>query len=163
MLQVIAGSLTPSEGKVIYRSREHPVDADAVFRHLSLAAPYLELIEEFTLREQIAFHFRFKPYSPGLSADDVMDLLHIPFPDRPLKNFSSGMKQRVRLALAFCADTPVILLDEPTSNLDATGITWYLDMVARFTAGRLLIIGSNQEHEYAFCTDRLLVADYKPE
>jgi len=78
-----------------------------------------------------------------------------------IKYFSSGMKQRLKLALAFCADTPILMLDEPTSNLDKQGVEWYLSLVEQFAKNRLTIICSNQEHEYAFCTHRLDIVDYK--
>ena len=78
-----------------------------------------------------------------------------------IKYFSSGMKQRLKLALAFCSDTPMLMLDEPTSNLDKQGVEWYLGLVQQFAAGRLTIICSNQEHEYSFCTQHLDISDYK--
>ena len=81
--------------------------------------------------------------------------------NKQIRNFSSGMKQRLKLALAFCADTPLLMLDEPTSNLDAQGVDWYLSLVEKYAAGRLTIICSNQEHEYSFCQHRLSITDYK--
>lgn len=78
-----------------------------------------------------------------------------------LRYFSSGMKQRVKLALAFCADTPLLMLDEPTANLDTQGIDWYLQLIEKFAVNRLTLICSNQEHEYSFCQNRLNVLDYK--
>ncbi|RYD93224.1 MAG: ATP-binding cassette domain-containing protein [Sphingobacteriales bacterium] len=69
--------------------------------------------------------------------------------------------EKLKLALAFCADTPMLMLDEPTSNLDVQGVDWYISLVEQFAAGRLTIICSNQEHEYSFCTNRLNVVDYK--
>jgi len=81
--------------------------------------------------------------------------------DKALKYFSSGMKQRTKLVLACCADTPVLILDEPTSNLDNQGVDWYHDLIAKFTTDRLVIIGSNQQHEYSFCHDYIQIMDYK--
>lgn len=78
-----------------------------------------------------------------------------------IRYFSSGMKQRLKLALAFCSDTPMLMLDEPTSNLDKQGVAWYLELVQQFAANRLTIICSNQEQEYSFCSDRLDISDYK--
>ncbi len=78
-----------------------------------------------------------------------------------IRYFSSGMKQRLKLALAFCADTPILMLDEPTSNLDSQGVDWYLSLVEQFAKDRLTIICSNQEHEYSFCQHMLSIADYK--
>lgn len=162
LLQIIAGSLTPSEGKVSYSLQGKNVDVEDIYRHISLAAPYLELIEEFTLLEIANFHFSFKKYLPGTNQNTLIDLLGFERArNKPLRNFSSGMKQRVKLALAICSDTPILLLDEPTANLDKQGVSWYLELVERFAANRMVIVCSNQEHEYQFCDEHLLVMNYK--
>jgi ABC-type multidrug transport system ATPase subunit len=162
LLQVLNGSLSPSAGKLSYFYGDNEVEAENVFQHLSLAAPYLELIEEFTLTEVIDFHFKFKRCKPGIDADGVVELLNMhSSKNKPVKYFSSGMKQRLKLALAFCADTPMLMLDEPTSNLDTQGVDWYLGLVQQFAVNRLTIICSNQEHEYGFCSHQLNIADYK--
>lgn len=161
-LQVLASSLSPSAGKVSYVYKGLPVAVDSFYRYLALTAPYLELPEEFTLRELISFHFRFKQFRPGIQMAYILDLLNFPgAADKQIRNFSSGMKQRTKIALALCADTPVLLLDEPTSNLDQQGILWYLDLIKEHTAGRITVVGSNQPHEYAFCDHELLVTDFK--
>jgi ABC-type multidrug transport system ATPase subunit len=162
LLQVLNGSLAPSAGTLEYFFEDKPVEAEKVFKHLSLAAPYLELIEDFSLAEVIDFHFQFKPYKSGINRQEVIALLGMEASKNKLvKYFSSGMKQRLKLALAFCSDTPMLMLDEPTSNLDTQGVDWYLNLVERFAAGRLTIICSNQEHEYSFCANRLNIVDYK--
>lgn len=162
LLQVIAGSLTSSEGKLTYSDKDFPVDIENVFTELGIAAPYLELIEEFSLSEHIDFHFQFKRYRDGYDKQTLIDLLNLVQSEhKALKNFSSGMKQRVKLALAFCSATSVLLLDEPTSNLDQQGVEWYLSLIEKFSTNRLVIVCSNQEHEYAFCDERLSVEDYK--
>nr|WP_144914914.1 ABC transporter ATP-binding protein [Mucilaginibacter frigoritolerans] len=162
LLQVLNGSLGPSVGKIAYSFNGKPVDAENVYQHLSLAAPYLELIEEFTLNEMIDFHFKFKAYKPGIDKDMIIDLLALPgSKNKMIRYFSSGMKQRLKLALAFCADTPMLMLDEPTSNLDSQGVDWYLNLVQKFAQNRLTIICSNQEHEYNFSDEQLNIVDYK--
>lgn len=162
LLQVISGSLSPSEGKVDFLYQKKSIDIELIFRHISIAAPYLELIEEFTLAELIRFHFRFKPALPGYDTKKIIELLGFEGSKNKLvKHFSSGMKQRTKLALAFCSDTPVLLLDEPASNLDTEGIAWYNGLVDEFSHQRLLIVCSNQEHEYTFCKHHLYLADYK--
>ena len=162
LLQVLNGSLSQSAGIISYFYDDKPVEVEQVFQHLSLAAPYLEVIEEFTLDEMIDFHFKFKTYKPGIAKNEVLELLNMnSSKNKPVRYFSSGMKQRLKLALAFCADTPMLMLDEPTSNLDTQGVDWYLSLVQKFSKDRLTIICSNQEHEYSFCTNRLSIADYK--
>ena len=162
LLQIIAGNLTSSSGTVSYLKIGEAIDVESIYSQLSLAAPYLELIEEFTLQEIADFHFKFKRYREGMDSKAFFELLALKNAQHKLiKNFSSGMKQRVKLALAFCSDTPILLLDEPTANLDQQGIDWYLSLIERFSMNRLVVVCSNQEYEYQFCTQTLNVADYK--
>ncbi len=162
LLQVLNGSLSPSAGNLLYTLNSQPLAVEEVYRQVSLAAPYLELIEEFTLTEMINFHFQFKALRPGITPKEIIELLGLHSSrNKAIRYFSSGMKQRLKLALAFCADTALLMLDEPTSNLDTQGVNWYHGLVKQFAAGRLTIVGSNQEHEYSFCRHHLLITDYK--
>jgi ABC-type multidrug transport system ATPase subunit len=162
LLAVLNGSLSPSIGTINYFFEDKEVEVEQVFQHLSLAAPYLELIEEFSLEEMIDFHFKFKNYKSGIDKAAIIELLNLPgSANKLIRYFSSGMKQRLKLALAFCADTPILMLDEPTSNLDTQGVEWYLNLVQQFAKDRLTIVCSNQEHEYSFCQRRLSISDYK--
>lgn len=161
-LQVIAASLIPSAGHIRYVAGEKTIDPDSLYRYLSLAAPYMELIEEFTLIEQIRFHFALRNYLTGFDEDGLMELLGLQQArDRQIRHFSSGMKQRVKLALACCSDVPLLLLDEPTSNLDQQGVDWYLNLVTETRPARLVIVCSNQEKEYGFCEQAINIVDYK--
>ncbi|HYK76486.1 MAG TPA: ATP-binding cassette domain-containing protein [Daejeonella sp.] len=162
LLQIISGSLSPSSGKIAYSKSHTPIEVERIFEHLSMAAPYLDLVEEFTLEELVHFHFKFKPYRDELNSEAFIKLLGMERArHKMLKNFSSGMKQRVKLGLACCTNSPILLLDEPTSNLDHQGVDWYLSLMEQYSAGRLLIICSNQPHEYDFCTHQLQISDYK--
>lgn len=162
LLQVLNGSLTPSEGKINYTADNKPLEVEKVYQDLSLAAPYLELIEEFSLTEMIDFHFKFKPYLSGIDRDSLVGLLGMQkSANKAVRYFSSGMKQRLKLALAFCSDTSILMLDEPTSNLDTQGVDWYLNLIQEFSQNRLTIVCSNQHHEYSFCRHQLNVVDYK--
>nr|WP_199075829.1 ABC transporter ATP-binding protein [Pedobacter sp. ASV19] len=161
LLSVLTGSLSPSEGTVTYSEAKN-IPVEQIYKRVSFAAPYLDLIEEFTLQETISFHFKFKEFSAGMNAEGVLERLGLPrAQDKPLKYFSSGMKQRTKLALACCADTPMLLLDEPTSNLDTQGIDWYHQLISDFSADKLLVVCSNQEVEYSFCKHLIQVTDYK--
>ncbi len=162
LLQLIAGSLSQSEGTIEITVEGKKLESEELYQSLSIAAPYLELIEEFTLSEMIDFHFGFKNYIPGLNKEKLLELLDLKTSrNKALKYFSSGMKQRTKLALAICSDTDLLLLDEPASNLDAQAITWYQNLIKDYTENRLVIVCSNQEHEYYFCENQLQISDYK--
>lgn len=161
LLNILSGSLTPSEGNLrFFHGKE--IAIEDLFREVSFAAPYIDLVEEFTLRETIDFHFRFKRFNAGMDAEAVMELLNLPkSADKALKFFSSGMKQRTKLALACCADTAMLILDEPTSNLDSQGVDWYHALIEKHAVGKTVIVGSNQVHEYVFCTENVEITRYK--
>ena len=161
LLSVLLGSLTPSEGELKYLNPQE-INVESIYQHISFAAPYIDLIEEFTLQETIAFHFQFKEYTAGLNELEILDLLGLEkSQDKALKHFSSGMKQRTKLVLACCTNSPILLLDEPTSNLDPQGVDWYLSLIEKFGEHKTIIIGSNQAYEYSFCKERLMISDYK--
>lgn len=162
LLQLIAGNLSPSEGSVDYFTNDKAFEAEKIYESLSLAAPYLELIEEFTLSEMIDFHFKFKPYIGGLNKEQLIDILELNnSKNKPIKYFSSGMKQRTKLALAICSDTSLLLLDEPASNLDTEAIMWYHELIKNYSSNRTVIVCSNQDYEYFFCNNQIQVSDYK--
>ena len=161
LLSIILGNLSPSEGEIHYQL-DQEIRVEQIYQYISFAAPYLDLVEEFTLQETIDFHFQFKAYANDLNSQKVLDLLGLKkSQDKALKHFSSGMKQRTKLALACCANTPILILDEPTSNLDEQGIAWYLNLIEQYASDKMIIVGSNQEHEYAFCEHQLNISDYK--
>lgn len=162
LLQLLAGSLPASEGTLTYSQNGKEIEPDNWFRHVVLAAPYLELIEELTLLELLDFHQQFKPFKAGLSIDTIVErLLLTTARHKEIRYFSSGMKQRVKLGLAFFSDAPVVILDEPTSNLDAQGTAWYRTEVQQLATNQLLLIGSNQSAEYDFCPNVFDVTQWK--
>lgn len=163
LLQVIAASISPSKGKVVYTSSsEKVIEANHIHQHLSWAAPYLELIEEFSLKELLTFQSRFKPFINQLSITEVIDRVELPnVRKKAIRHYSSGMKQRVKLALAILADSSILLLDEPATNLDAHATEWYRNLVNQYAQNRIVIVASNQEKEYDFCSRRLIMEDFK--
>jgi ABC-2 type transport system ATP-binding protein len=162
LLKILSGHLTPSQGKINFSLQGQALEVANVYEHLSYAAPYIELLEELTLLESLQFHTRFKPLSSGLDASAVVELLGFERArHKPVRNFSSGMKQRLKLALALCSATPFLLLDEPTTNLDQEGVAWYRRLVEAYAPGRLLIIASNAEVDFDFCEERVSILDWK--
>lgn len=162
LLQVLSGAVPASAGTLSYRLTDRLIEPDAVFRHLTFAAPYLELIEEFTLAELLRFHVRFKTLRQGLSPDEFPNLLELSHArHKALRYFSSGMKQRVKLALALYSQASLVLLDEPTANLDAQGAAWYQQHVRQLPPDVTLVIASNQPSEYEFCKNILDIRTMK--
>ena len=162
LLQVLSGFMPHSEGLINYQNAQKPLTIDDYYKHLVIAAPYLELIEDFTLTEIIEFHIKFKPFKNNLSISEFIDFIELPkAKNKEVKFFSSGMKQRVKLGLAFWSDCEILMLDEPTSNLDAEAVSWYLRNVQEYSKNRLLMLCSNQPSEYEFCKNILNIQDYK--
>ncbi|MEM6380318.1 MAG: ABC transporter ATP-binding protein [Bacteroidota bacterium] len=162
LLKVLSGHLTPSKGKISFEFDGGPIEINQVYKELTYAAPYIALIEDFTLKEAIDFHQQFKQLYPGISTEDLIEILGFQkSADKQVKYFSSGMKQRLKLALAICSQSSFLLLDEPTTNLDEQGVSWYRSLIERFTNDRLLVIASNVAVDFDFCQHQLLITDYK--
>lgn len=162
LLQLLAGSLPATEGTLQYTHGITVLESDNWFRQVSIAAPYLELVEELTLDELLTFHQTFKPFRAGLTPEIIADRLLLSHArHKEIKYFSSGMKQRVKLGLAFFSQSPVVILDEPTANLDRQGAAWYQEQVRQLSTEQLLLIGSNQPDEYDFCPNVLDVMQWK--
>ena len=161
LLQFIAGALMPSEGKLDYYNTENKPVSD-YYSLISIAAPYLETVEEMTANEFFRFHREFKPLLQGLTILQILELVGLQqAADKQIRYYSSGMKQRVKLAQAFFSDTPVVLLDEPTTNLDAPGIALYHELVRAYCPERLVIVSSNDPLEYSFCERVINMNDLK--
>ena len=162
-LQAITGYLGINEGNVSYFEGDKQIDIENVYHHVSLASPYLELVEDYTLREQIEHVAVFKPFFNGLTIDKVIELSGLSTHQHKfIKLFSSGMRQRLKLTLAILADAPILFLDEPTTNLDATVINWYKQLIKEFASNKTIIVCSNSiKDEYEFCDRVIKMEDFK--
>lgn len=162
LLQVIAGATLHNEGFIEYHDGQWPITNEQHFRSISIAAPYLELIEEMTAKEMLGFHSTFKPFISSLSLEEMLHIVGLDKAvNKQLRYFSSGMKQRLKLAQAFFSNTPVLLLDEPTTNLDADGIALYQNLISHYTKDKLVIVSSNVKQEYDFCEEVIEIETYK--
>ncbi len=159
LLQVIAGATLHSEGQLLYHQTPGSM-VEQPYRHIAIAAPYLELIEEFTATELLTFHAGFKqltaPVETILQSVNLDKAAH-----KQIRYFSSGMKQRLKLAQAFFSESEVLLLDEPTTNLDSEGISLYQALVQNQAGRRMLFVSSNVPQEYEFCEEVIKMEDFK--
>lgn len=162
LLQVIAGAILHNEGTIEYKNGQQTTVAEQHYKDISIAAPYLELIEEMTAKEMLLFHSKFKPLTATLAVEDILKTVGLENAiDKQIRYFSSGMKQRLKLAQAFFSNTPVLLLDEPTTNLDADGIALYHTLINNYSKDKLVIVSSNVTQEYDFCEEVIEIGAYK--
>ena len=162
LLQIIAGSAMYNEGAIVYHQQNSTIEPEKIFRKISYAAPYLDLVEEMTLREFLHFHHKMKGWISPLDTGQIIFLLGLEkSAHKQLRYFSSGMKQRVKLAQAIFSDVPAVLLDEPATNLDEEGIQLYKDLIENYCKNRLVIISSNDKEEYSFCSESINMLNYK--
>lgn len=162
LLQAIAGAITIAEGSIDFTEGDKKIAPDQVHEHLSIAAPYLEVVEEMTAREFLQFHQTFKPFISGMPVNEIIAQVELSAAaDKQIRYYSSGMKQRVKLAQAIFSDVPVVMLDEPCTNLDAQGYALYHKLINTYCTNRLVMVSSNDINEYDFCHHRISILDYK--
>ena len=164
LLQAIAGAIALSEGILSSEgdNSTNAVTPENLYQYIAIAAPYLEVIEEMTATEFLHFHKTFKPLLAGISIKEIIALMGLAnASNKQIRYYSSGMKQRVKLAQAIFSDVPVILLDEPSTNLDNVGIDLYQKLIQTYCKNKLVVVSSNDEAEYGFCREKLSILDFK--
>jgi ABC-type multidrug transport system ATPase subunit len=162
LLQVLSGSMMLNEGRIGFTEVKTEISTESIYKSVSICAPYLEVVEEMTLREFLEFHHGFKPFLEGVNLNDIMTAVGLAkAANKQIRYYSSGMKQRVKLAQCIFSDTAIVLLDEPCTNLDAEGIEVYHKLISTYCSDRLVIVSSNDKVEYNFCNHTLSISDYK--
>ena len=148
LLKTLSAYLSPSRGKISWTLKGNALAPEQVYRQLSIAAPYLELIEEFSLKEMVLFHRQFSPLPDTLSTEEIIELSELTGNSgKQIRHFSSGMKQRVKLLRAILPDTPLLLLDEPCTNLDRQGRQWYMSLLTGHARNKTIVVASNHNTE----------------
>jgi len=157
LLKILSGALEVSDHPPIYEHAGHNIEPKQIGKYCGIAAPYVALNPMFTLIETLDFHEKMCGFHPGFDRSEWLIKAGLAeHKNKRLSTFSSGMQQRVRLILAAANERPLLLLDEPTSNLDKDGIEFYQDLVATFSQGKTVLVASNHiAHEYEFCTDKI--------
>ncbi len=157
LLKIVAGLLQPNSGSVEYTRDGAKLPMEVLHEHLGFVAPYLQLFDEFSAEENLAFYADARGLR--LSREDLrarIEGVGLP-PGRkdPIRAFSSGMKQRMKLLFATIHDPSFLLLDEPISNLDADGIAAVYTIVSRQRKQGCVIIASNDQSDVDQC-DRIV-------
>lgn len=160
LIKILSGFMMPSEGNVQWFINENEIVPDNLYRHYAFCAPYTELPEEFTLLEIINWYFSFNT-GESLQVEELIEQGNFASHEhKTIYQFSSGMKQRLKLLLAFNTQSALLLLDEPTSNLDEQNTSWYLQMLAKHAVNKTVFIASNNPLEYTMANKQLHLPDY---
>ena len=162
LLQVLSGAIQHNEGNISWSVNGDEFTEENIFKQVSICAPYLELVEEMTLVEFLNFHQQFKQFIPGFDTEKIISTLGLEKArDKQIRNFSSGMKQRVKLAQCIFSDVPVIFLDEPCTNFDQEGVALYQQLIEDHCKNKMLVVSSNDQQEFGFCRNQIKITDYK--
>lgn len=162
LLKVLSGFETPSKGVISYEN-ENPISLEKIHKYVAYTSPYISVFEEYTVKELVSFYTKLKPLKNNIAHSEFIEIVELKnTKEKAIKHFSSGMKQRVKLGLAILSDTPILLLDEPTSNLDSNAILWYQNLIQKNLENRITFVASNnQKDESFFCEREIKIEDYK--
>lgn len=157
LLKIISGFLSPSEGKITYSLSDDKIDRGEIWRHLSYAAPYIDLISSYTVEEYLNFHLKLRSFRNKTSISEFLEYVHLERHKSKLTDhLSSGMKQRLKLGICLFTEADLIILDEPGTNLD-TGNHFWLMNTLKFpvVASTTCLIASNDMKDLTTCVDEI--------
>lgn len=163
LLQLISGYASPSGGTITWHKQTQVIPREDVYRYVAICSPAVQVWDDLTLRENIDLFQQFKKLPSCTSADSFAEAIHLErHLHQPLKTFSSGMKQRVKLGLTILSDADLLLLDEPCSHLDATAVQWFQELIERTAKGRTMVIASNRDQRETFsCSREVDIHEFK--
>ena len=162
LLNILVGKTPYTKGKINYLKDDKKIGLDDVYQYFSIATTSMNLIEEFTLEELVKFHFRFRKSISMINTQEVVALLELANEKKKfIHNFSSGMRQRLKIGLAVLSDSDVVVLDEPGANLDDKSKIWFQMLINEYIGDRTLIIASNEAQDYKSCQHILDLATWK--
>lgn len=167
LLKVLANLIKENKGKVLLKIDGKDTERDSFYKHAGLLSPYLNLYDELTAFENLEFFYNLKyPKNTKLQMKERVNYLleRVNLFDRRndlLKDFSSGMKQRLKLGFAVLSNPEILLMDEPRTNLDAAGIDIVYGFAEEQKQGGILIIATNEAEDTKLCEETLNIEDYK--
>jgi ABC-type multidrug transport system ATPase subunit len=160
LLKIISGYLSPSLGDVSYVINNEEISRDDIFSHVSYAAPYIDGIPLLSVKELYTHYTKFKALKEVYTISQFYDFLELSNQkDKLLRDYSSGMQQKVQIGLSILSDTKILLLDEPSSYLDVNAKKWFQRVLKTYASDRIIIIASNDLDDFEHCTDILHIDD----
>lgn len=163
LVKILAGINSPSDGKVIHTYNGKEIIPEKLHNFIGFVSPYLVLYDEFSLWENLSFFARIRDIT--LNKEKVNYLLEkfllFNRKDDLVKTYSSGMKQRLKFIFALMHSPQIIILDEPTSNLDDEGKESVYQLIEIEGKENIVVIASNEEKDLRFCKEKIKLEDYK--
>lgn len=154
LMKMLCGYLSPTSGKITFNIDSKVILRNQIFKYIALSSPYTDVIQEYTPEEMLSFHQKFKSFRQQMDYDMFENIIELKGQrTKPIQNFSSGMKQKINLALNILSDTPILFLDEPTSFLDTHAKEWFKNLLLQYTHDRLVIIASNDRFDLDICSE----------
>ena len=147
LLKILAGLVRPTRGHVRLRGGGEILPRERWRAAVGWAAPEIEFLPELTAVENLAL-LGGPEGAPPERAAELLERLRLPAGGRSFGSFSSGMKQRVRLAFSLLHDPPVLLWDEPFATLDVDGEAAARELLAARRAGTTVVIASNDRRDF---------------
>lgn len=155
LIRMLAGLMISSKGTVSYQVQNQELKEEDLYNHLSYSAPYMQFDEELTAGELFTFIAKIKSITHINSSDFLkFSYLHKES-EKQIKNYSSGMKQRLSLALSLVSQSSLVIFDEPTSYLDKEAKEWFFNALDQHSKDRTIIIASNEQVDFQLC-DKIL-------
>jgi ABC-type multidrug transport system ATPase subunit len=163
LVKIIAGIIGASKGKIVHKLNDIQIDEEHLHNHLGFVSPYLVLYEEFSTYENLILFSEIRGISFNKERVDYLlnNFLLYKRKDDLLKTYSSGMKQRVKFIFALMHSPQLIILDEPTSNLDDEGKSSVYELVKEEGQKNIVLIPSNEKHDLELCSDIVYLEKYK--
>ncbi len=164
LIKIIAGINSATKGNLIWEIDGKRLNPDEYFRYFGFVAPYLNIYEEFTPVELIKVVTKIRRTQVSNSKiDELLDKFYLEKHfNKPIRNFSSGMKQRMKLLLSVLHSPIVLIYDEPTTNLDEKGINLVnLLIKEQINKNGIVFIASNSETEISLCNKKIFVQNEK--
>jgi heme exporter protein A len=158
LVKVVAGLLSATRGKIEYTVDGKPLDIDNLRYHIGLVSPYLQLYDEFSGDENLELLSKIRS-DVGIDSARIQEVLEtVGLWERRadyVRTYSSGMKQRLKYAFAVLHRPALLILDEPTSNLDHDGIAMVKTIVEEQKKHGVLIVATNDADEAGWCSSNI--------
>ncbi|HRG67849.1 MAG: ATP-binding cassette domain-containing protein [Saprospiraceae bacterium] len=162
LLQLLSGMMSPSKGKILYKFEGKELEEELWFSKISYAAPYADVYDYMNVKELFHHQHQFKKFRNSISCNQFIEICYLEgHEDKLIKYYSSGMKQRLKLALAILADSKVLFLDEPISNLDDRAKIWCKQLIKEHCLDRLVIIASNEPEDFELVQEKIQLTTHK--